>query len=59
MTHAKTNVLHKVFFKVGFVFLDVGQSVLIQVSSHGTVLHSLQNFCLEIEQQIIDRLLLL
>ena len=59
LTHAKTNVLHKVFFKVRFVLLDVGQGVLIQISSHGTVLHSLQSLCLEIQQQIVDRLLLL
>jgi hypothetical protein len=47
------------FLEVWFVLLDVGQGVLIQVSGHKAIPHPLQDFCLEIQQQVIDGLLLL
>lgn len=59
MTHAESDILYKVLLKVGFVLLNVGQSVLVQVSGHSTVLHPLQDFRLKIKQQVIDELLLL
>ena len=47
------------FLEVWLVLLDVGQGMLIQVSSHSAILHPLQDFHLEIQQQVVDGLLLL
>ena len=47
------------FLKVWLVLLDIRQGVLIQVSGHSAILHPLQDFCLKIQQQVVDRLLLL
>ena len=59
VTHPKSDVLYKVFLIVWLVLLDVGQGVLIQVFGHSAILHPLQDFSLEIQQQIVYRLLLL
>jgi hypothetical protein len=59
VTHAESDILYKVLLEVGFVLLDVGQGVLVQVSGQSAVLHFLQNFSLKIKQQVIDGLLLL
>ncbi len=45
--------------EVWFVLLDVGQGVLIQFSGDSAILHLLHDFCLEIQQQVVDGLLLL
>ena len=47
------------FLEVWLVLLDVGQGVMIQIFGHEAILHPLQDFRLEIQQQVIDRLLLL
>jgi hypothetical protein len=59
VTHAKSDILYKVFLEVGFVLLDVGQGMLVQVFGQSAVLHLLQDFSLKIKQHVIDGLLLL
>lgn len=57
--YTKSNAFDEVLLQLRFFLANIRDSVVIDFTGHNTILQLLHEFCLEVEQESVDRFLFL